>query len=377
MSRALVTLQKIKDIHPIENADSLEVATVLGWNVVVRKDEFKVNDLVCFFEVDSFLPIHPVFSFMEKSGRKTQIVNGETREGYRLRTVKLRGTISQGLILSISDFLKLIPAVSNTVLSDLGLTGEGAEVTDLLGIVKYEPPIHSSLSGLVKGPFPSFIEKTDETRIQSVPQILEKYYNEPIVITEKLDGSSMTAYVQDGELNVCSRNLNLKEDDINAFWRMAHKLNLKTKLLPYSDDIVLQGELVGPGINGNRLKLDQIVFYLFNVYTIKYGRYYNPDELWDIAKELEIQTVPYLEQFNGYDGGWHVYDPVKENKRKNKGLIYSVDELVEIATRKSLINPSVWAEGIVVRSVREIYDLELGRLSFKVINPEYLLRHGE
>lgn len=353
--RKLATIQVIKKVTPLENADTLEVATVLGWNVVVKKKEFFENQKCLFIEPDSFLPIHPVFDFMEKNGRKTMEINGETREGYRLRTIRLRGQVSQGLILSIEELLSLIN-VEYQELRDL-LENFGEDISEGLGIYKYESPIPSSLSGEVKGPFPSFISKTDETRLQSVPEIINRNHNKLVHITEKIDGSSTTIYMDNGELNVCSRNLNLKESDKNSFWRIANKLNLKEKMKRFNDDIVLQGELVGPGINGNKLKLKELDLYVFNVYSRKLNTYLDVIDAKRVLDFLDIKQIPILGSAN---------------------LTGTVSDWVKLATIKSTINPDVWAEGIVVKSFdSSLVDFETGRLSFKVINPEFLLEYKE
>lgn len=172
VERKLATIQKIKDIYPIDGADSIDRATILGWNLVVKKGEFKSGDWCVYCEVDSLLPIREEFEFLRKS-----CYNPRTNR-FRIKTAKLRGQISQGIAFPLS------------ILGDMNLTTlkEGDDVTDLLNIIKYEPPIPSELGGDVKGSFPSFIPKTDEIRIQSVPSVLERHKGRRFVITEKVDG---------------------------------------------------------------------------------------------------------------------------------------------------------------------------------------------
>ena len=155
MERKLATVKKITNIRPIEGADMIELATVGGWNVVVGKDVgHKVGDMVVYCEIDSFLPIRDKFEFLRKSSFKKM---GE-QEGFRLKTIKLRGQISQGLILPLLE-----------TFGDFSWTAyEGLDVTERLGIIKYEPPIPAELAGQVIGGFPSFIRKTDEERIQNL-----------------------------------------------------------------------------------------------------------------------------------------------------------------------------------------------------------------
>lgn len=162
--RKLASIQKIKALEPIPCADAIEKATVLGWQLVVKKGEFQVNDLAVYCEIDSILPDWPAFEFLKP-------------RGMRIRTVRLRGQISQGICFPLS----VLPAGVEVV--------EDADCTDVLGIVKYEPPIPACLSGVMKGSFPSFIPKTDETRVQVLQPVLDAYAGERCVVTEKLDGA--------------------------------------------------------------------------------------------------------------------------------------------------------------------------------------------
>jgi RNA ligase (TIGR02306 family) len=256
MERKLATIRVINDIRPIEGADMIELATVGGWNIVVAKNVgHKVGDHVVYCEIDSFLPIKEEFEFLRKSSYKKM---GD-QEGFRLKTIKLRGQVSQGLILPMSVF------------GDFSWTAyEGLDVTNRLGIVKYEPPIPAELSGKVKGGFPSFLHKTDEERVQN----LVKEYGEykltsahQFYMTEKLDGSSATFYMNEGEFGVCSRNLELLETEGNTFWKVARELDLENKLKD-KGNICLQGELIGEGIQGNPYKIKGQTVHFFNGFDI-------------------------------------------------------------------------------------------------------------
>jgi tRNA-binding EMAP/Myf-like protein len=239
MERKLATLRRISDIQPIEGADAIEVATVGGWKVVVAKDVgHKRGDLVVYCEIDSFLPVEPEFEFL----RKTSYRKMGDQEGFRLKTIKLRGQVSQGLIVPLSvlekgeemkigiskqpwgDQLQLGPYDDALVIE------EGTDVTDWLHIIKYEPPIPAELAGKVKGPFPGFLRKTDEERIQNMTKDFQNMKSNSYYVTEKLDGSSATFYFRNGEFGVCSRNLELEETDDNTFWQIARKLDLENKL---------------------------------------------------------------------------------------------------------------------------------------------------
>jgi RNA ligase (TIGR02306 family) len=190
MERKLASIRKVTDIQEIVGADAIEVAVVGGWKVVTKKGEYEPGDLCVYCEIDSFLPIKEEFEFLRKSSYKKM---GD-QEGFRLKTIKLRGQVSQGLILPMSVF------------GDFGWTAyEGLDVTERLGIVKYEPPIPAELAGKVKGPFPSFLHKTDEERVQniSVEYSAMCYRSEhKFYVTEKLDGSSATFYFRKGEFGV-------------------------------------------------------------------------------------------------------------------------------------------------------------------------------
>jgi len=120
----------------------------------------------------------------------------------------------------------------------------------MLGVTKYEPPIPACLSGIMKGRFPSFIPKTDETRVQVLQQLLSKYKGERCYITEKLDGSSATFFMHNHEFGVCSRNMELLEDDTNSFWKVAREMDIENKLKELNGNYALQGELIGEGIQG-------------------------------------------------------------------------------------------------------------------------------
>lgn len=183
MERKLASIQKVREVKPIKNADAIEVARVNNWDVVVKKGEYKPGDLCVYCEVDSFLPEKPEFEFLRKSSYKKMGDVG----GFRLKTIKMRGQISQGLLLPLS-------VLNSDETPYSGVWVEGDDVTEMLGIVKYEPPIPAELAGKMKGNFPSFVVKTDEERIQNMTDEFEqikklqreqgvKFYE-----TEKLDG---------------------------------------------------------------------------------------------------------------------------------------------------------------------------------------------
>ena len=341
MERKLATIRQIDNIQPIEGADMIELATVGGWKVVVAKDvNHKVGDLVVYCEIDSFLPIEPEFEFLRKSSYKKM---ADGTEGFRLKTIKLRGQVSQGLILPLKDAYEVFKR--NTPNIDMDWF-EGLEVTEMLNIVKYEPPVPAQLSGQVKGMFPSFLKKTDEERIQNLTREFEEYKNEVFYVTEKLDGSSVTYYVKDGVFGVCSRNLDLVESEGNSMWKFANTSGLKERLLALDRNIAVQGEIIGEGIQGNPYKIIGQTVRLFNGFDIDKYEYLSLDDLLKLSKWLEVKTVPILDlEFRLPD---------------------TIDELLSYADSKSVLNEKFGREGVVIRS----HDR---KISFKVISNKFLL----
>ena len=331
--RKLASVVKIADIQSIVGADAIMVASVKGWKVVVKKDEYKVGDLAVYYEIDSFLPIRPQFEFLRKSSFKRM----GSSEGFRLKTIRLRGQISQGLLTPIPE------GISNPK--------EGDDLTEALDIVKYEPPIPAQLAGKIKGTFPSFIPKTDEIRIQNFEsEVGFSPVGERAYVTEKLDGTSFTCYFNNGVFGVCGRNWELSETSDNSLWRMANVLQLKEKMTKHGKNIALQGELVGAGINGNLYGLSDHKLYFFTGYDIDKGRRMFFDELEWVLFGLQLQMVPVLEKY-----GFVI--PNENN---------IVDYMLRYAEGKSVLNMEVDREGVVVRGLEREF-------SFKAISNTYLL----
>jgi len=338
MERKLATIREITDIRPIEGADMIELASVGGWNVVVAKNVgHKIGDKVVYCEIDSFLPIKEEFEFLRKSSYKKM---GD-QEGFRLKTIKLRGQVSQGLILPIS----VVPIVQFATGHDLP---EGLDVTEMLGIVKYEPPIPAELSGKVKGGFPSFLHKTDEERVQNLVKEYGEYKLTSVhqfYMTEKLDGSSATFYMNKGEFGVCSRNLELLETEGNTFWKVARELDLENKLKD-KGNICLQGELIGEGIQGNPYKIKGQTFHFFNAFDIDKQSRLGINEFLVLLDDMELSSVPILDVA--------------------MLLPETVTGMLELAEGKSRLNNNAEREGVVVRSLDNT-------ISFKAISNKFLL----
>lgn len=330
--RKLASIQRIKALDPIVGADAIERATVLGWQLVVKKGEFKVGELCVYCEVDCLMPDDSKFEFLKP-------------RGMRIKTVRLRGQISQGICFPLS------------ILPNGFDMQEDADCTAVLGIIKYEPPIPACLNGIAKGTFPSFIPKTDEMRVQILQELLDRYKGEACYVSEKMDGSSATFYVNDKEFGVCTRNLELVEDPENTIWKIARELDIEGKLRARGINIAIQGEIIGEGVQGNPLKLRGQSIRFFNVVDIARREYLSFDKFMEFMRGLSLETVPII-----------TADYRLEN---------DINALVKMATRKSLICPDAWAEGIVIRPLIERTDSVIGRVSFKAVNPEFLLKTGQ
>ncbi len=330
--RQLASIQKIKHLEAIENAEAIERATVLGWQLVVKKGEFQVGEMCVYVEIDAILPDKPEFEFLRP-------------RNFRIRTIRLRGQISQGICFPLS------------ILPEGTAVEEGADVTDLLGITKYEPPMPAQLAGVAKGLFPSFIPKTDETRVQVLEGLLEQYAGTTCFVTEKLDGSSATFYWKDGVFGVCSRNLELIESADNSYWEFARQRNLPEKMAQLGKNMAIQGEIVGEGIQKNKYKLRGVTVFFFNAFDIDAYRYLDFEDFLDTMVTLELETVPVLDQE-------FVLNP-------------DIPALVEYAVGRSVFNTDAHREGVVIRPLREQTGHKLGRVSFKAINPEFLLKYED
>lgn len=355
--RKLVTIQRILDVQPIEGSDFIEKIKILGWQLVAKKGEFKINDLCCYFEIDSFLPVRPEFEFLRK-GYYKKMADG--KEGFVLRTAKFRGVISQGLALPISILVNFLD--ESHLKKDFGFSfQEGEEITEILGVVKYEPPIPACLGGIAKGYLPGYLT-TDETRVQVLGEFLTKYAGQEFYEAEKVDGAS-SSYFIDEENNFCvgSRNLIFEYDETNSIWKYALENNIEAKLRSLPFRACLQGEIFGEGIQGNKYKLKGQKVAFFNIINLDERKYLSFNDFYNTIEKLELMKVPIT---------------------KNKFILEdNMDELIESAKGKSFFNKDVEREGIVLRPLNEqldaSFDLPHSRVSFKVINPNFLLKYEE
>ena len=318
--RKLASVQQILHVEEIPGADAIEKYTVLGWELVSRKGDFKPGDKAVYVEVDSVLPAGiPAFA--------------EIAEKHKyVKTIKLRGQISQGILFRLED---------------LGVhkdTPIGTDLTEGFGIVKYEPVMPAHLTGLARGTFPHFIQRTDEERVQTYNKLP---FGDKAYVTEKLDGTSFTCFTKDGDFQVCSRNLNLKDTEGQAHWIAAKNLKLPEKIT--NDRYALQGELIGPSIQQNKYAVKAPTLKFFSVYDTQTSSYVPPEETYRMLNDLDLPTVPVLER------EWVI--PA------------TIPEIVEYSMGPSSLNPALAnREGVVIRTLD-------GKHSFKAINPKFLLKY--
>lgn len=356
--RQLATIRKIADIRPIPGADRIVVAQVDGWECVVQKDEFRVGQEIVYIEVDSIVPELPQFEFLRD--RK-----------FRVRTIKLRGQVSQGLVLPTS------------ILPDPGKYVLGDDVTKVLGIKKYDPEAQQEallmqkqpqkpkskfaqfmmrfkwyrkmfMKSKRKGGFPEWIAKTDETRIQNLTTLfdIERKNGTKFSVTEKVDGQSATYYLRKVsrrkyEFGVCSRNIHLGTPDNSSYWTVARKYDIENvlkKLIGGYETVVLQGEICGNQIQGNKYHISGYELFAFNL--IYPDHKCGTAEIRDLLVPFGIKSVPIVAE-----------DVV---------LPDTIAELVEYSKGKSTVRKEQKREGIVMRNVQK-------NISFKVINPDFLL----
>lgn len=390
--RNLASIQRILNIRPIPGADMIEAVDVLGWTVVSQKDIHKVGDLVIYFEVDSFLNANePRFASFEE-----RFTNWGEKRGMRLKTVKLRKQISQGLILSLKEF----PEIKNPK--------EGDDVTEILKIEKWESLTEERSNGGGMGaktagsrPFPSFIRKTDQERVQNrihhLPLVKDK---ETFEATIKLDGSSMTIYhlhrnspyfeqafeerearmlkrkswlqklvykakrklglIKKPEFiqGVCSRNIELDPEGDNHFSQYVRDNKIFEALANFDQNIAVQGELIGPAIQNNYENVPANDYFVYDIFDIDKQVYVLPESARIATRSLGLQYVPVLSE--NFDLNTMVKNPDNEVGRE------LVDNLLAFAEGPGM-KPGVKREGVVFKS-------NTTEFSFKAISNSYLLK---
>lgn len=353
--RKLASVQRVWKIEPIEGADRIELAHVLGWQCVVNKGQFQPMDLAVYFEIDSFLPVRGEFEFLRSSSYKKTDIMGE---GFRLRTMKFRGQISQGLLIPLGAFPE-IPA-------DVQL---GADVSELLGVKKWEIEERATTGGNVIGTLPRDVPHTDETRVQANPELIGEFAHMHYYITTKMDGSSHSVSIDEDGFHVTGHNFEYKDDDSNSFYRFVKKIELREKMERYmrshlspdaEDDgdiitLTIQGEFCGPGIQSNRLKLAKPEWYVFTVRVN--GKRVGMNEMMSVCHEIGLEYVP-----------------IEEIGSDLPSKYPTVESLLERADGEYPNGGK--KEGIVIRPMYPVYSPTIGTdLSMKVVNNKYLLKN--
>ena len=366
--RKLVTIRKISKLIPIAGADLICLAVVDGWQVIVKKDEFKEGDYCLFFEVDSFLPESDTrFSFLKKSQDYIGF------KGYRLKTMKMRGVLSQGLALPVHMFIEDLDLYDSVSIEEA--VTDGTDFSEQLKVIKYDNQNTGNgglNAGNAEGRFPTFIPKTDQERVQNLTSYFETMVDEEFEETLKLDGSSMTCYkidkpigifskikkffgfkVKDYHFGVCSRNLEikLKEEYSNInipvvnsdFWKAAISQDIENKI---PKGYAIQGELIGPKIQANHEKVQELDYQVFDVYNINEARYLLPSERYDFVNTYSIKHVPIV-------------------NKSFKPFNLTLQELLDRVVGPSF-NGGI-SEGRVYKHITK-------DISFKVISNEYLLK---
>lgn len=348
--RTLASIQKVWDIQPIPDADRLELARVMGWQCVVNKSQFQKGDLGVYFEIDSFLPVRPEFEFLRNSSYKKTDIMGE---GFKLRSMKFRGQISQGLILPLDTFPEL---------SDKTDIEVGQDVSDLLGVKKWEIEERATTGGNVIGTLPYDVPHTDEIRVQSEPDLIQAFAGLEYYISTKMDGSSHSLSIDKNGFHVTGHNYEYKDDDSSSFYTFIKERGYREMMERFYKHqglktFTVQGEFCAPGIQKNPLRLTRPEWYVFTVRIN--GQRVNLETMQIVAYILGAPTVPIEEV--GMD--------LPSKYPTVESLLKRADGNYDTGGRK---------EGIVIRTTQPVYNEIIGGpLSMKVVSNKYLLKNGE
>lgn len=320
----VATVEVIKNIRKHPNADSLEVANVLGWQIVCKAGTYKEGGKVIYINIDSVLEERPEYEFLRS-------------KNFRVKQVRLRGEISQGLCLPCSQDLEV-----------------GTDVSEMVGAKHYEKPVSIQLSGIAMGNFPHFLIKTDEDNLRNYSEALEEVKDRLMYSTIKLDGTSATYFIKDGEFGMCSRNLQLNIEDENSIYaKMAIKYKIKDKMISYANeygDFCIQGEIYGPGIQNNPMGAKENCFSIFNGYPVNGKSHWDWNYIKAFGSEYKMPIVEFL---------------------SSHGVCPTLQELITLSNSTKYANGKP-AEGIVIRPWKPIYSKVLGKFwSAKIINENY------
>ena len=346
--RKLASIQRIWKIEPIEGADRIELAHVLGWQCVVNKGQFQPMDTGVYFEIDSFLPTRPEFEFMRATSYKKSDVMGE---GFKLRTMRFRGEISQGLLLPLSQFPE-IPAETEI----------GTDVTELLGVKKWEIEERVTTGGTAIGTLPYDIPHTDETRVQEEPALIQAFAGLEYYISTKMDGSSHSIGIDENGFHVTGHNYEYKDDGASSFYELVKARGYREKMEAFANKenlttFTIQGELCAPGIQQNRLRLIKPEWYVFTIR--ENGKRVGLRGMLEICDLLGLEHVPIEEV--GVD--------LPSKYPTVEALLARADGDYPKGGKK---------EGIVVRPTEPVFcPLISASLSMKIVSNKYLLKNEE
>jgi RNA ligase (TIGR02306 family) len=349
MMQKIASVERIYNIQPHSNADSLEIGSVCGYKCIVKKGEFTDNDLIIFIEPDSIIS--------ESSRNITQYSFLQNKK-WKISSMNLRGVKSHGLVLNKNILLQF--GFSDLILAPDGLYTEkdgskfffalGDSVAQHIGVEHYTKP-EKILPADAKGNFPSFLRKTDEPNILTWNKAFSEIVGLPVTITLKIDGQSSTFYVKDGVFGACSRNLDVKIEGNTKFNFINEKYKIQEALLKLNRNLAIQGELYGEAIQSNKLGIKGIDFAAFNLWDIDSQTYLSQKELDNFCQDNNIPVVKKL-----YEG---IFD-------------FTLDSLQEFANIQTYDNGTP-AEGIVVRPQQEFISSALrgNRMSFKIISNKF------
>ena len=346
--RKLASIQRIWKIEPIEGADRIELAHVLGWQCVVNKGQFQPMDIGVYFEIDSFFPIRPEFEFMRATSYKKSDVMGE---GFKLRTMRFRGEISQGLLLPLSQFPQ-IPAETEI----------GTDVTELIGVKKWEIEERVTTGGTAIGTLPYDIPHTDETRVQEEPALIQAFAGLEYYISTKMDGSSHSIGIDENGFHVTGHNYEYKDDGTSSFYELVKARGYREKMEAFAKKenlatFTVQGELCAPGIQQNRLRLIKPEWYVFTIR--ENGKRVGLRRMLEICDLLGLEHIPIEEV--GMD--------LPSKYPTVEALLARADGDYPKGGKK---------EGIVVRPTEPVFcPLISASLSMKIVSNKYLLKNEE
>jgi RNA ligase (TIGR02306 family) len=329
----LASIETILNLTPIDGADKIELATVLGWQVIVKKEEYNIGDLSIFIPIDTTIdPNRECFKFLKNSKNPTKRII--------IKTIKIKGVYSQGLLLPISA-INIEPSI-------------GLDVSNLLDVQKYEKECCLETTTYFV-PFPTqIIPKTNEDNLKTNHNVIQEFKNLECYITLKMDGSSLTIIKNDTLFTVCSRNFML--DGGHIMYQFIANEGLKDKIIGLKGNYAIQGEFCGPKVNGNKMKLKAYKWYIFTIKNLDTNKYLDYYELNTFCQEYNFEMVPLIGLYN-IDETW---------------TIEKFQEISNEVKYTTPMNEKVYGEGIVVRPIKTKWSDVLNKyLSVKIINQNY------